>query len=171
MRRAVVILMIVLLILMLMSDIDVINFLSESTVQRENIRKYSYFHYLILSKFAYEVSYFRLMLTISLIAFWGLQVWKPISPLLLKRCTSYYVGLYLIILFIVGSAVPIIFSSIGGGDVSLVENLSILINSIGYVNILRFYGVIILYALSMLVLPVVYVRLVNNYSKEKLGSE
>lgn len=157
--------MVVILALMLMSDLSVINVLSESTVKREKLINYSYLHYLILSKFAFEVVYFRLMLTILIIAFWVLQLWKPFRPLLLRRCTSYYVGLYLIYLFVVTSALPIVLASVGGKDISLVELLSILFNSIGYVNILQFFGVIILSVLSLLVLPIVYVKLVSNYNK------
>lgn len=162
MRRAVVVSVVMLLILMLISDLSGIEFLHGAKAKTEPLINHSYFHYLVLSKFLFEVAYFRLMLTILITVFWLLQLWKPISPLLLRHCTSYYIILYLIYFYTLISALPLILSSVGSKDTSLVEIVSILFNSIGYANIIQLFGAVVIITSSFLALSIVHFNLARN---------
>ena len=165
MRRLVVIIMIGLFAAMIMSDLDVISLLKETKVNRESLKNHSYFHYLVLSKFTTEIVYLRLIATISMTIFWVLQLRKPIAASALRRFTSYYTIFYVLFFYILVSAIPIILNSVGGREVDVIELLSIIINSIGYLNIITFASVIIATLLLFLILPIVHANLSRSHEK------
>lgn len=150
---------------MIMSDLDVISLLKETKVNRESLKNHSYFHYLVLSKCTTEIVYLKLIATISMTIFWVLQLRKPIGASALRRFTSYYVLFYVLFVYVVVSAIPIILNSVGGREVGVIELLSILINSIGYINIITFAAVIIATLLLFLILPIVHVNLSKSHEK------
>jgi hypothetical protein len=150
---------------MIMSDLDVISLLKEAKVNRESLKNHSYFHYLVLSKFTTEIFYLRLIATISMTIFWVLQLRKPITASALRRFTSYYTIFYVLFFYILVSAIPIILNSVGGREVDVIELLSIIINSIGYLNIITFASVIIATLLLFLILPIVHANLSKSHEK------
>ncbi len=164
-RRAVVVIVVALLISMLISEISVIEFFNGAKAKTASLIKHSYFHYLVLSKYLFEIVYFKLTLTILITVFWLLQLWKPTKPLLLRNFTSYYIILHLMYFYTLISALPIILSSVGSKDTSLVELLSILFNSIGYENILQLFGAVVIFNSLFLVFSIVHFKLAINISK------
>jgi hypothetical protein len=165
MRRLVVVIMIGLFVAMIMSDLDVISLLKETKVNRESLKNHSYFHYLVLSKFTTEIVYVKFFTTISMTIFWVLQLRKPIAASALRRFTSYYVLFYVLFVYVVVSAIPIILNSVGSREVGVIELLSIIINRIGYINIITFAAVIITTLLLFLILPIVHANLSKSYEK------
>jgi len=165
MRRLVVIIMIGLFAAMILSDLDVISLLKETKVNRESLKNHSYFHYLVLSKFTTEIVYLRLIATISMTIFWVLQLRKPIAASVLRCFTSYYTIFYVLFFYILVSAIPIILNSVAGREVDVIELLSIIINSIGYLNIITFAAVIIATLLLFLILPIVHANLSKSHEK------
>ena len=164
MRRTVVIIMIVLLILMLMSDLSVLKIFYSNSFKIEKIIEHSYFHYLVLSKFAFPILYLRLMFTITVTFFWILQLWKAVNPTLLRRCTSYYVGLYLLYIYIIISGIPMVLATVGQNKLSVAQLLSITFNSIGYAYMINLFGTILITTFLLLILPIVHEKLAHRPS-------
>lgn len=159
------VIVVALLVSMLISDISVIEIFDGAKAKTPALIKHSYFHYLVLSKYLFEIAYFRVILTISITVLWLFQLWKPTKPLLLRNFTSYYIFFYLAYFYTLISALPIILSSVGSKETSLVELLSILFNSIGYENIMQLFGAVVIFNSLFLALSIVHFKLAINFNK------